>query len=306
MSLRLIYAFLISFLLAFFSVEAATLKVVSFNILAAPWSHPSIYPKPCAPYLDRILRREAILNILRDLKDSSDIICLQEVTPVEFGFIENALNGFAGLEVHHEPHYWSHYIVEDPPWEPNGTAIFVKSSAFDQISFRDLSLSGNGNHGSYVDAIHQATKKRVRAICLHLDSDLVENRKMEMQAAIDELGPNCGAIDLIVGDYNPSPHLRNEHENLEREGYLDLLQAIRNSKSTFSLTPEGSHSISYGQLDRISVRNAVPLSGDVIDCDLFNLYPVVPDHLYEAARVSAGLQLLGSDHFPIWGIVEFD
>lgn len=296
---------LLAFLFIGSLLEGATIKVASFNILAPPWAHPEVYPKICTPFLDRHLRRQAIISILDNVKDSTDIFCLQEVTPIEFDFISQALNEFSGAEINHEPHYWSHYIMEDPPWEPNGTAIFIKNAHFSEIVFRDLSLSGNGNHASYVEAIHNETQKRVRAISLHLDSDLVTNRKVEMQAAIDVLGADVGAIDFIVGDYNPEPNKPNEHESLEKEGYVDLLQAVGSRKATFSPTTEGSHSITFGRLDRISVRNAKPLSGDVIDCDLFSQLPIVKDNLYEGLRVALGLVLIGSDHFPVWGIVEF-
>lgn len=52
-------------------------------------------------------------------------------------------------------------------------------------------------------------------------------------------------------------------------------------------------------IDHLLVKGTTPFSGDVIDNGLWVKYPDESD-----IRVTQNLQLVGSDHFPIWGRVQ--
>lgn len=220
------------------SAFAHTLKVVSFNILAPPWASPSCYPDSTAPFLPRERRRAQILNVLSGLKDSTDIFCLQEITPIEYGYILEALDGFIGTQVNHSPGYWTQYVTIDPPWEPNGNAILMKKSVFKEVAFSDIALSSEGNHSVFAEAVHQGSDRRVRLFCVHLDSDHASNRKAEIGAAIGFLGAAGDSIDLIVGDLNSDPSLGSYCPELQKEGYYDLLGAVGIHEATMPITTE--------------------------------------------------------------------
>ena len=109
-----------------------SINVITFNILAPCWASPSYYPATTLSYLDRGYRRGQIINFLLS-QPQADVITLQEVTQIEFGFISNKLKNYTGFMSFHAPTYWSNWITEDPPWEPNGNAIFLKKSRFKNI-----------------------------------------------------------------------------------------------------------------------------------------------------------------------------
>ncbi len=291
-------------ILPFFSF-AATLKVVTFNILAPPWASLDGYPDSAAPFIDRIYRRGVIINNLNQLKDSTDVISLQETTPVEFGYISAALKDFTGFQVTHDPEYWSNYITEDPPWEPNGVAILVKKSVFKNIAFSDQALSESGNHGAFMTAVHKATNKKVRIVSVHLDSDHGGNRNKEMGAALELVPLPSTSIDMIVGDFNSNPEQGNYAVDLTSLGFKDVLDAIGNNEATHPYAASYNSNSHYRDIDHIVVRNAIPGSGDVVDYNLYSLYPVVPGNLYEDQRITANMQMTGSDHFLVWGLVKF-
>lgn len=283
---------------------AAPIKIVSFNILAPPWAKPSSYPESSEPYLDRELRRVSIIDVLNSLKGSSDVIALQEITPIEFGYIKSALKDFVAIQVNHDPDYWSQYITDNPPWEPNGNALFLKKSTFKNVSFSDVPLSTSGNHGAYAEAKLKANNQQVKIFSVHFDSDHGGNRKKEMEAAVAHIGAASNSIDIIAGDFNSSPQQGNYSNLLELQGYIDVLAAIGNTEITTPYTTQYSSSNNFGIIDHVMVRNAQPIAGDVIDNNLFTIYPDGPAHANEEPRITANLQITGSDHFPVWGSIE--
>lgn len=285
---------------------SATLNVVSFNILAPPWAKPSSYPASSAPYLNREVRRAAIINTLNQLKGNADVMCLEETTPVEIGYIAAVMKDFTVLQANHDPEYWSQYITENPPWEPNGVAVFVKKGSFKNIAMSDQPLSESGNHGALMTAKHKATNKDVRVLCTHFDSDTGGNRKKEMDAALALMGPSSSSVDIIAGDFNSTPEQGNYQILFNAAGFTDVLAAIGNNEYTTPYTTQYSSSNNFGKIDHVTARNATPLSGDVIDNNLFTLYPNVPGTPYEDARITENMRLTGSDHFPVWGSVTFN
>ena len=283
--------------------QAATVKVVSFNVLAPPWADPSIYPASASQFLDRDDRRELIKATLSSLADSSDVICLQEITPIVFAEIAGALPGFTGFASLHHPSYWSQYITEDPPWEPNGNAVLLKDAAFDRMKFSDEPLSASGNHGAYAEAVHEDTNKTFRILSVHFDTDTGANRKREMMAAMTRLSPVAGSVDLIAGDFNSSPEQGNYATEFRKSGFVNVLPAVGNFELTSPYANGYVNSANFGVIGHVTVRNAVPHSGDVVDNALFDLYPDVPAGTNEDARITKNLELVGSDHFPLWGTV---
>ena len=279
------------------AVQAAgdSLTVVTFNILAPCWASPSYYPEESWPFLPRDIRRTRILEVLKS-QSGADIIALQEVNEPEFLFLKNALDkDYYAANTFHSPTYWSNWITVTPPWEPNGNALFLKRKSFRNVSFQDLALSTNGNHAVYAEALQAGTNRRIRVASIHLDSDYPYNREAELQGLLDLLPAAKNATDIIAGDFNIDITKTSLQNNLKLAGFQSLLPALGITTTT---SPFGTYnkSSAYGPIDHITLRNAAPVSGAVID---FGLLAAYPDQKDDVTRIVLNMQQSGSDHFPV-------
>lgn len=277
------------------------IKIVNFNILAPCWASPDYYPASAGPYLDRVYRRAKIINFLNS-RPTADVIALQEVTTQEFGFIKNALKkNYVAYQSLHSPSYWSNWITENPPWEPNGNALLIKKSRFSSVVFQDVALSDSGNHASYITAVDNNTNRKVRLVSIHLDSDYPYNREREFSALLALMPERSDTTDIIAGDFNTELGNTNLQQNIVKAHFKNVLSAlgIFDVTSPYSSTYYG-HAV-FGVIDNILVRNGQPLDGMVVNNGLFQLYPNTKD---EDARVTANMQITGSDHFAVEATVK--
>lgn len=281
----------------------SNLKVAAFNVLAAPWAKPSSYPVQAAPYLPREYRRGKNLEVILSLAPTTDVFCLQETTVPEFEFYRDHLPGFTGFQNNHDPSYWSKYVTETIPWELNGTAIFIKNSKFSDIEFEDLINSNTGNHAAFVKATHLESGKRVGVVSIHLDSDTGGNRNKEMNAIIAHLASKSVDVRFIAGDFNFATGNGNFEKDIRTAGYIDVLAAVGNNDRTHPDDKGYANSRSFQIIDHVLVQNGVPLDGDVIDNNLFVLYPE-NSNTNNDLRVTENIRLIGSDHFAVWGLAR--
>lgn len=206
---------------------------------------------------------------------------------------------FTGIKINHDPSYWSKYITVNPPWELNGVALFLKKSSFSDVQFIGLKNSNTGNHGAYAETIHLASRKKIGVASLHLDSDVGGNRDKKLNSVMNFIKTRANDVDIIAGDFNYITTSGNLSQDLRRNGYIDVLQALGNTEKTHPDLTGYTHSPNYFIIDHIVVRGAQPKSGDVIDNNLWVLYPDDND-----TRITENLRLTGSDHFPVWGKVR--
>lgn len=282
--------------------QADEIKVITFNILAPCWADPAIYPEMSRPYLERSYRRDKIIQFLNSHPEA-DIFALQEVTAIEFGYLNQALStNYVGFQSFHASTYWSQYITQDPPWEPNGNALFIKKSAFKNISFSDVALSDDGNHATLAQVTHKLSKKNMRILSIHLDSDRAYNREREFQGALALLPKTSTKIDFIAGDFNIDPTKSTLQEDIAKGGFRNILAEMGVNEVTSPYLSRYYANSVYGPIDAVLVRNAEPFAAKVFDFGLFTLYPNKTD---EAARITANLQICGSDHFPVTASVQF-
>lgn len=305
--LRFFFSSIIFITSSFLSINASSapnksLNVITFNILAPCWASPSYYPAITVPYLDRVFRRGNIINFLKS-QPQSDVIALQEVTQIEFGYINNALkNNYIGFMSFHSPTYWSNWITIDPPWEPNGNAIFLKKSRFKNIAFQDIALSDDGNHAAYAEAIDGSTNKAIRAVSIHLDSDYPYNRERELGSLLNFMKSAANKVDIIAGDFNIDIENSTLKQNIITNNFTNILAALGITEMT---SPYSStyyrHSV-FGAIDAVIVRNGLPQSGLIYDFNLFNLYPITSNQaptINEDKRITENMKISGSDHFPV-------
>ncbi|MBP6218582.1 MAG: hypothetical protein KA436_08350 [Oligoflexales bacterium] len=287
------------------------IQIISFNILAPCYAHPDLYPKGALPLLDRNVRRERIFSFLQSIAPTTDIISLQETTQMEFRYIQEFLQeNFSGFEVYHDQKYWSDWNTPDLEWEPNGVAIFLKKTSFDRMQFQDLPLSNSGNHGAYFEALHRASDIDIRGASIHFDSDRASHRNQELKALLSYMTPNPHKVDIIAGDFNYGTHAGITKRYLSQNRFTDVLHEVYQRKlgmqgieyyeewtSPYSIGIYRDKNL--GIIDHITVRRAKAADGQVINFNLWSLYPYNED-----ARILASLKVSGSDHFPIRAVIE--
>lgn len=278
------------------------IRVISFNVLSPCWAHPSYYPASSALLLNRVSRRDAIINFLKSNQSSVDVIALQEVAQVEFNYFKDALKQtYVGFQANHDPNYWSSWITVNPAWELNGNAIFVKKDIFSNVVFRDFPASLSGNHAAlFTGSIKNAVGKNVRIASVHLDSDYPYNRNRELNAVLDLWPAASNTVDIIAGDFNTESDATNIQADIRRANYYDVLEVLGAAKQTHPWDSKYYGADNWGIIDHIISRNTSPLDGRVNDFNLFQLYPN-----NEEMRINKNLQLSGSDHFPIIGTVRY-
>jgi len=276
------------------------IKVISFNILAPCWASPSYYPDATLQYLDRVYRRNKIIDFLQN--QNADIIMLQEVTQTEFGYINNSLKtNYSGFMSLHSSTYWSNWITVNPPWEPNGNAIFLNKARFKNIVFSDIALSDDGNHAAYTESVDSYNNnKLIRAVSIHLDSDHASNRNNEFNALMSFMKPS-NSLDIIGGDFNIDVQNSNLKVDINKNGYINTLYSLGITDPTSPYSTTYYRRSVYGAIDTILIRNSVPQTGSVYSFNLYNLYP---DLKLDSDRITENMKICGSDHFPVGTVIN--
>ena len=272
------------------------LGMVTFNVLAPVWAAPDWYPPEMdMSLLDAADRRARITAFLASRAASTDVFCLQEVQESEFpAFLAAVGSGFAGAMSHNDRDWWSNWVVPEIPWAPNGTAIMVRRQAFSNLVFRDIALSGDGDHAELVEGVHKATGSRFRAASIHLDSDKESNRGREARSLMSQLPLAAGAIDVVCGDFNEDSVTGTAGGVVKRAGFVDVLDAVGNREPTHPWSSSFNGATRWAIIDHLTVRGTQPLSGDVLDFGGLS----IPDEL---TRIEENFRTTGSDHYPVGG-----
>ena len=276
------------------------LPMVTFNVLAPVWAAPDWYPPEMdMSLLDADYRRARITSFLAARAPDTDVFCLQEVQESELpAFLAALGSGFAGAMAHNDRDWWSNWVVPEIPWAPNGTAIIVRRQAFSNLAFRDVPLSGDGNHAELVEGIHRQTGRRFRAASIHLDSDVEANRGREARALMAELPAAAGTTDVVCGDFNEDAVTGTVGGVVKRAGFVDVLEAVGNREPTHPWSSSYNGATRWAIIDHLTVRGARPLSGDVLDFGGL----AIGDEL---TRIESNFRTTGSDHYPVAGAAGF-
>ena len=270
--------------------------MVTFNVLAPVWAAPDWYPPEMdMSLLDAGYRRARITAFLASRAADTDVFCLQEVQESELpAFLAALGSGFTGTMAHNDRDWWSNWVVPSIPWAPNGSAIAVRRQASSNLSFRDIPLSGDGNHAELVEGVHKATGRRFRAASIHLDSDVEANRGREARALMAALPPAAGTTDVVCGDFNEDAVTGKAGGIVRRAGFLDVLDAVGNHEPTHPWSSSYNGATRWATIDHLTVRGARPLSGDVLDFGGLSISD-------ELTRIESNLRTTGSDHYPVAG-----
>lgn len=276
-----------------------TLNLSTFNVLAPCWANPKYYPDSSLPYLDKVKRREHIIQILENLAKSNDVIALQETQEDEIRYFYDVMKkvGFDGYYVNHRDDYWSQYITIDPPFVSNGVALFWNKTTVTKLQINGNDLSNKGNR--CIISTFKKDNKTFRLLCCHLDSDTGGKRAKEAKSIIDILSPTVGITDIIIGDLNfnidNGPYNRVFYSN----NFIDVLKSLDKEEMTHPFDFSYTGNSNFGIIDHILVRNAKPVDGIVLT---FNVWT---DGTTSEERINLLLQRNGSDHFVVSGTITF-
>ena len=85
---------------------------------------------------------------------------------------------------------------------------------------------------------------------------------------------------------------------VERAGFADVLAAVGNREPTHPWSSSYNGATRWAIIDHLVVRGARPLSGEVLDFGALSIAD-------ELTRIETNFRNVGSDHFPIVGVVGF-
>jgi endonuclease/exonuclease/phosphatase family metal-dependent hydrolase len=269
-------------------------SVVTFNVLAPIWAAPRYYPSDLdAALLDQSTRRARISDFLAGAAPQADVVCLQEVQASEFPAFQAALGrAFDGRMSTNARDYWSSWLTPGLPWQPNGTALFVRRSAIDIGTLEDVPLSADGDHAVLLDGTLRASGRRVRIGSIHLDSDRGNNRVAEARDLLNRVPADPRALDIVCGDFNEDTVTGSLSGALARHGFTDALAAVGNREHTHPWSSTYNRNAMWGIIDHVVVRGGHPVSGDVVDGGVWSIGD-------ETQRIAANFRNVGSDHFPV-------
>lgn len=299
------------------------LRVLTLNVLAPNFADPKYYPIGSYGHLSTEKRRNIIIRYLISVKNSFDIISLQEVTddtviPNFFGnldtgtthtrfgeyrFFISALLEFTSMFIPHDPSHWINYFGSTPElsYIRNGNAIFFRRSLFTCPIWGDIPMS-TGNHAIIGTVIHRPSLCKLRVINIHLDNESNTTRAHELTHVISTIPYHPDIVDIIMGDFNTD--IRHLSDILCDTKFKDTLYQFGDECLTYALVADKD-----GPIDRIIYRGSSVylISTEVIGSSLWKRFPVINSRDPLASlRLNACIDAYGSDHFPVQAILMLE
>ncbi len=266
------------------------LKLVTWNVLAAPWASPIWYPAEMdSTVLDRQTRTALVAKALRNF--DPDVICLQETTPPDLAYILRALGeGYAFHFASNSKELWANWGASETPWEPNGTAVILRSDRFIESASGEIELGPHGNVATWVRLVDVSNGKQIQIVSAHLDSDDDDRRRSELPALFDAISTS-GAV-VIAGDYNEDTISTGFGEPFFERGFADVFALLDNRLPTHPYFRPGDDLADRATIDHILVREVHAVTCDVIDVGIWSLEPA-------EKRMEELLRRTGSDHLAL-------
>ncbi len=268
----------------------STVRVVSWNVLAAPWASPAFYgPDLDSTILDRDARAELVGCALREL--APDLACLQETTPPDLARTLAVLgDGYDHRAAANGRDLWASWSTPELPWEPNGTAVLWRRDRFREADTAALELSTDGNVATVVDLTGPGgVPWLVRSV--HLDADDAALRREQLPVALGP--PGSAAVTIVAGDCNEDTAGADLAAIVESTGFVDALTVLGATEPTHPYARPGDDWVALARLDHVLVRGAEPLRAGVEDSGTWSVDEPGP-------RLEEHLRRTGSDHLPVW------
>jgi mRNA deadenylase 3'-5' endonuclease subunit Ccr4 len=179
------------------------LRVLSYNILAPSYARPDRYPFTEGALLAWEARRERLAARLRAA--DADLLCLQEVEPYVFRFLQSRL----------EPYGYEGLFAQKAHNRPDGSATFYRA---DRLALRDSRTHYYRDGAGEDDSGHLALISRfgtplgsVALTNTHIrwDDPLARGEEHVGFRQVRELVERCAAADtdacIVCGDFNAEP-----------------------------------------------------------------------------------------------------
>jgi endonuclease/exonuclease/phosphatase family metal-dependent hydrolase len=276
-----------------------TTRIVSWNVLAAPWALPQWYPKQMdGAVLDRVRRRKLVADALRQLEP--DLCCLQEVTPTDLDIMLAAFDRPASHFVSEGRDLWANWGSDDVPWEPNGTAVIWNAERFDAIERDQIELGAHGNFAAVVDLYDRLHSRTQRVVSVHLDSDDPDRRRAEIPRLLDACADQ--AIVVIAGDYNEDTITSGSDRSRIGDaffdvGFVDVFDSLGRRAPTHPYARPGDSWAALATIDHVLARDLTPRDASVVDAGIWSIE--APE-----SRMEECLRRTGSDHLAL--VADFD
>ena len=275
------------------------ITINSMNIMAPSWASKSFYPKICIPSLDINQRKPLILKHIENNIEFSDFFCLQETQLSTNKWLKEYFESYNYTYdyTYHDDNYWNLWKSSDTIFEKNGVSLAINMNNYIDIKYYDLNF-GTGGHSCAAICTSKKDKKTIKIASVHLDSDNVHRRLIELENLKEWFKSESYHIGLIAGDFNTGY----KEIKTTLSDFVDLIE----DKPTYPYTFKNSvhHSIDHILYDqkRMSEENTIKIFGS----DLWQLYPkrIGYNDYYANLRLKSNLEILGSDHFYLNGKIK--
>lgn len=273
------------------------LRLVSWNVLAAPWASPQWYPKEMdASVLGREARDSLVAAALSAF--DVDVMCLQETTLPGLEYLLGELG--PDYELHfagNGPELWSNWGAPETPWEPNGTAIVYRRARFTELARGAIDLGSHGNVACWLRLHEVSSDRDLQVVSLHLDSDDKDRRRSELPALFAALHAEGPVI--IAGDYNEDTVTSSLDDGFAglgdpffERGFSDVFADLGRREPTHPYARPGDDFAPLAIIDHFLVRGIEAVDAEVIDAGVWTIDSPV-------RRIEELLRRTGADHLAL-------
>jgi endonuclease/exonuclease/phosphatase family metal-dependent hydrolase len=271
----------------------ATISIVTWNVLAAPWAGAQWYPQGMDPtVLERAGRAARVGAALATL--DVDLMFLQETTPTDLvASLAVVGDGWSVHSASNGSDLWSNWGSPETPWEANGPALAFRDERFDEIERGVIDLGPHGNVAPWVRLRDRVDDTILQAVSVHLDSDDPARRLAEIDPLLAGID---GDVVVVAGDCNEDTVTGAIGRPLFAAGFVDVLAELGRREPTFPYARPGDDWELLCLLDHVLVRGLTPRDGEVLDAGTWSV-----DDPNE--RIGELLRRTGADHLAVRALV---
>jgi len=293
----------------------SSISVLSWNILAPMWVHPSHFPETDMKIFESSVRRKLIYSGLHKLARQADIICLQEVQGSELqqpdGFVQLESDFDIADLSNNEPTCWANWLI-DQPMQDNGTLVLLRKGKFKDVNVSRVVISEDGNAATVVTC--KLNGKNVIIVNSHMDTDTQDRRSRQAAKILSIFDEFCGrhrrssngnlnsqdtnidgiphnipmdtnSIQIWAGDFNMESN-NSIIKDLISHGWRDLMKEQKLDHPTVCSSKENARRIDY-----LFCKGENIVTGGFV--------PEVPSRKNPPQLCTWAISKLGSDHIPI-------
>jgi endonuclease/exonuclease/phosphatase family metal-dependent hydrolase len=269
-------------------------RIATFNILAPIWDDIQYYPGISEELLHINNRRKVLKRMLDYLACSCDIIGLQEITyssnyeKSEYEWIVKRYSEYFYIgSSKHERFHWN-YCKKYCSYMDNGNVLLIRKTLFTQPKWFTIKIHSNGNVVLGCRSYSTRLSKNMTILVVHLEDENKDIRMQQLRTLLQI------PADIILGDFNCDLETIQYKKLIMQYRYINTLKYVsdRVDENIYQTT----QILDYEMIDHILCsKKFIPSLNEqqyVLDFDLIEL-----DDQFD--RLTYGLSLCGSDHYPV-------